>query len=179
MKQELWLLAAVAVLGASLYWYAGQQSCTIAAGYATPHQAAEQIVDGQWPIPMQEVIHAYVNEEGSSAFVFFYSQINEPKDYLGIAQARKTDEGWEISDVAGAGHLNTGDTGMETKPFDNPSLLTGIAPKEAAAVRSKNSEAQIIELPDKPVNIWYIPQSSHRTTADSYRFFDENGNQIN
>ncbi|WP_070120497.1 hypothetical protein [Bacillus marinisedimentorum] len=179
MKQELLILAAAAVIGASLYWYTGQQSCTIAAGYATPQQAAEQIFDGEWSIPMQEVIHTYVNEKGTSAFVFFYSQMNEPHDYLGIAQASKTDEGWVISDVSGAGHLNPANTGNETISFENPAVLTGLAPDGAASVRSKDTAAQMIELPGKPVNIWYVPESDSKNAAEGrYRFYDANDDPI-
>jgi len=148
----------------------------------TPEEALKHIHHPR--VKIGEIIDTEKIENKHIAFVFFYTKIKYPKDYLGVATFRKYKNSWKFVRMDGVGNIissnsNTLDTGIPLTDLglNNRYYWIGFITKNITNVKIGTHNAKIIPLNHKDLNIFvYFRQTS--THNNIIRFLNINGNEV-
>ncbi|MEN2768963.1 hypothetical protein [Ornithinibacillus xuwenensis] len=140
--------------------------------FSTPLEALENVED---PIlTVQEPIKTIQVDD--YAYIFFYSQVHSPKDYIGVSKIKKGKYGWKQVDMLGAGFLSDNIINGDLASQNNFSV--GLATLEVSSVIVNQQKATIIPLNEDAAKIWFVTNIED-TNETEIQFLDNQGKPLN
>ncbi|MFS0864660.1 hypothetical protein [Fredinandcohnia sp. 179-A 10B2 NHS] len=126
-------------------------------------------------LEVQEVIK--IIEEQEYSYVVYYTQLENPKDYIAMARFQKNRHGWLSLDQVGVAPIEGSETGDFTGN-DNEYFI-GIAKGDIAGVKLGSKDAILIPLNEKGIKIWFFHQPSVEVFDEKgIQFLDKEGNIV-
>lgn len=144
--------------------------------FSTPLEALMNVNDPS--LKVLEIIDERIYEEDNYGYIFFYTQLNEPKDYYVVSEFKKETNGWKFVSMFGGGPVEKHEKSYyfysggyeEGKQF-------GLANPEVSYVRRGNREAEIVPLQNN-LKIWFIYKPSLEDLEYDLEFYDDKGELI-
>ena len=125
-------------------------------------------------LPVEEVISTEFYEETGAAYVIFYSQVEEPKDYVAVAAIEQNRNGWRFIDIGGVGYADDPNPGSHIG-IDNR-YYSGLASAEVAEVRVGEHEIATLQLEGSDASIWLLDNiDKDDLNGEDLEFLDQDG----
>jgi hypothetical protein len=142
--------------------------------YSTIEEALENVVDPSWELI--EIIDKRIYEEDNYGYIFFYSQLSEPKEYYVVAEFKKEKNGWSFENMFGGGPIKIQEGGAShySGGYEDGEQF-GLANPDVISVRLGNREADLIPLDQKDLKIWFFYKPTLEDVEHEPKFYDENG----
>ncbi|MGP4107903.1 hypothetical protein [Virgibacillus sp. L01] len=142
--------------------------------FATPKEALNNMEEPNFEI--LEVIDTKFSEDKNVSYVFFYSEVDKPKNYLTAAIITKNKYGWKFAEMVGVGDIAVGNAGNST---GHDGYRIGFAASEVAKVQLGIHNADIIPLEDKKMKAWLLHGlSSDEFEKNELQFLNEEGKRL-
>ncbi|MFD2044171.1 hypothetical protein ACFSTA_09775 [Ornithinibacillus salinisoli] len=172
MRKELYRLGIIAVLLAGIIIYVDFNNRI--SSFSTPTEALRNLEDPT--LEIQEILETiYVDDH--YAYLYFYSEITEPKDYICVSTFRKGTYGWKYVDMFGGGKITKDNTNGSLKSGDGDYLL-GFATAEVASVQLEEQKADLLPLVGTDFQLWVFHRLDPALIDREIQFFDTNGKVI-
>jgi hypothetical protein len=142
--------------------------------YSTPEEALRNVKNPK--LEVLEIIDTKLYEDVS--YVFFYSEVGKPKNYLAAGRINKNKYGWRFDEIIGVGNIDKGNAGMLSSKDE---YIVGFASKEVEKVEFGNNYADIIELENKDIKAWLFHdlESDFLEQNDfDIKYYDKKGNDL-
>lgn len=140
--------------------------------YDSPEEA---LLNEERPaLPVEEIISTEIYEETGAAYVIFYSQVEEPNDYVGVAAIEQNRNGWRFIDIGGVGYTDDPNPGSYIG-IDNR-YYSGLASGEVDEVRVGEHQNATLQLEGSDSSIWLLDNiDKDDLNGEELEFFDEDG----
>jgi hypothetical protein len=142
--------------------------------YSSPEVALSNVNNPK--LDVLEIIDTKFYENVS--YVFFYSEVDIPKNYLAAARINKNKYGWRFDEIIGVGNIDKGNAGMLSSKDE---YIVGFASEEVDKVKFGIHEAEIITLDKKDIKAWLF----HGLESDlmeqndlDIKYFDKEGIEL-
>jgi hypothetical protein len=140
--------------------------------YDSPEEAL--LNEDRPALPVEEIISTEYYEQTGAAYVIFYSQVEEPKDYVAVAAIEQNRNGWRFIDIGGVGYADNPNPGSFIG-LDNR-YYSGLAEAEVAQVRVGEHEIGTLELEGSDSSVWLLDNiDKDDLNGEELEFFDEDG----
>jgi hypothetical protein len=127
-----------------------------------------------------EIIDKKVLKSNNYAYVFFYSQMNEPKDYYVVSEFEKGKYGWRFVRMFGGGNIVEDNANGSLSVGDVESgKYFGLATSNVSTVKLGNLEAELIPLDEKDMKIWIFFHLTSEVMENRLEFLDKDGKLLN
>lgn len=149
--------------------------------FNTPEEALKNIKKPKYEVI--ELIDTKMNRAEDYAYVFYYSQIEEPKDFFAISEFEKNKYGWKFNEVYQGILLSSLKNGsgyvINENKNDDKHYLYGIASSDVTNVELGMQVAELIPLKDKDLKMWIIFNPSSKDLDSDLQFLNSSGEILN
>ncbi|MCP8616331.1 hypothetical protein [Salirhabdus salicampi] len=142
--------------------------------YSTPEQALSNVKNPKFDV--LEIIDTKFYD--NVAYVFFYSEVDIPKNYLATGKIKKNKYGWQFDEIIGVGNIDNDNTGLLSGKGE---YIIGLASKEVDKVMFGTHEVDIIPLDNQGIKAWLFHglESNNLNQADfDIKYLDKEGNEL-
>ncbi|MUK89388.1 hypothetical protein GMD78_13550 [Ornithinibacillus sp. L9] len=170
MHKGLYRLGIIVVLLAGIIIYLDINNRI--SSYQTPIEAMNNLNE---PIlEIQEPLDPIYTDD-DYAYIPFYSEIVNTKDYLGVALFKKGNYGWKYVDMFGAGTITKDNTngGLST---GKDRYYIGLATADVSSVILQDEKAHLIPLTGTDFQLWLFHQIDPNVIGNEPQFLDKTGN---
>lgn len=161
------------VVGVFIYLEFNQKSNS----FNTPEDALKNIEDPKYEVV--EIIDTKINQAKNDAYVYFYSKIEEPKDYFVISEFEKNKYGWQFKEMNDGVLLSSLSNGSSWFRDDKNGKLYGIATSDVTTVQLGMQVAELIPLKDKNLKIWILFDPNGDRLENDLQFLNKQGKLLN
>lgn len=176
MRRKIYIFTGIIILFVGLFIYSDWNERNLS--FATPQEALENVENPSWKVI--EVIDTRVYEEDKYGYVFFYSQMNEPKDYFVKSEFKKGKYGWKYVNMFGGGYVKEPNyKAYNYVGSSEDGEQYGVAGSDTVSVERGNRKAELIPLDSNNLKIWFIFKPTPEQEKGDLYFYDENGNLLN
>lgn len=130
-----------------------------------------------------EIIDSKLNSEKDYAYVFYYSQIEESKDFFAISEFEKNKYGWQFnkrkSGMLVSYSEETVNGGTRYGGEKSGGLYYGIATSDVTTVTLGLQVAELIPLEDKDLKVWIFFNPSSEDLEHDLEFKNKDGKIFN
>ncbi|MFC4559768.1 hypothetical protein ACFO3D_16405 [Virgibacillus kekensis] len=139
--------------------------------YVTPEEAIYNLEEPKFEV--LKVIDTKIFEDENVSYVFFYSKVDKPKNYLAVAILNENKYGWKYTEMVGVGDIAEGNSGSS---IGRNGYRIGFAPSEVAKVQLGAHVANIIRLEKKEIKAWlFHGLGSEEFEKNELKFLNEEG----
>jgi hypothetical protein len=176
MRKKVYIFSVVIIFIVGLMIYLDWNERN--SSFTTPEKALVNLKNSSFEV--LKIIDKKVLETNNHAYVFFYSQINEPKDYYGVSEFEKGKYGWQFVDMFGGGHIVKDNTngGLSVGDVESGEYY-GLATSNVSTVKLGHLEAELIPLDEKDMKIWIFFNPTSEDMESKLEFFDKDENLLN
>jgi hypothetical protein len=176
MKKVIYVIgvALIFVIGLMVYFEFEERNSS----YSTPEEALKNKEYLSYEII--DIIETRILKENNYAYVFYYSQRNEPYDYFVISEFEEGKYGWKFVSLLGGGLINQSNANGSTRIGGvEDGEYYGLATSEVSTVKLGLREAELIPLNVKDMKIWIFYNPSPEVIKNELEFYDNNGKLLN
>jgi hypothetical protein len=176
MTKKIYIFTGIIILFVGLLIYLDSNERN--SSFATPQEALGKVEKPSWEVI--EVIDTRIYEGDKYAYVFFYSQMYEPKDYFVVSEFEKGKYGWKYVKMFGGGGVKEPNYNAYNYVGGSENgLQYGVAGSDTVSVERGNREAELIPLNKNNIKIWFLYKPTPEQEKEELMFYDKNGNLLN
>lgn len=140
--------------------------------YSTPEEALKN--DEQEELNLLEIVDTKIY--GEVGYVFYYSQLDAPKDYLAVGIIHKNKYGWRVDEIMGVGSIKKNNEGIAS---GKDQYIVGFAKKEIAKVKVGTHEAEMVEIENEYMNAFLFHDVDAENLGElEFEYVDKEGNEL-
>jgi hypothetical protein len=176
MRKKVYIFSAIIIVIIGLIVYLDWSERN--SSFATPEEALENIKNSS--LEVLEIIDKKVLEANNYAYVFFYSQMDEPKDYYVVSEFEKGKYGWQFVRMFGGGNIveDNANGGLTVGGVESGKYY-GLATSNVYTVKLGHREAELISLAEKDMKIWIFFNPTSEDMESKLEFLDKDGRLLN